>query len=807
MKFTTLLKKISKKRMDYFHKARYIKYYEKLPIRKNVILLEQQRGKNPNGNIHYLVEELCKDSQFDQYEVYYVYSREKKKDYRDLLEGHRINGVHLVRLESRKYYRLCASAEYLINDTSFLPFFIKKEGQKYLNTWHGTPLKCLGKQDNSGYHNLGNVQRNFIFSDLLLYPNQYMRNHMIEDYMLENLTDARCLMAGYPRNSVFFDHESKKTIFNKLKETGLINESVEHVYAYMPTWRGTVSCVNKEMQTIYTMFYLLEIEKRLADDEILFVNLHPFVNDSIDYSVFKHILPFPKQYETYEFLNVADVLITDYSSVFYDFANTRRKIVLFTYDADEYFADRGVYCSLDSLPFPKVETVRDLITELRTPKNYDDSSFIEEYCSLDKYDISKKILKSFLFGSKELEILEIPKNGKDNVLIYAGNMAKNGITTSLLSLLNNIDLKKRNYFITFTVNKVRRNKEEILKLPDGVNYIPMMGVMDATILDKVLMILYRCNLMPSKLMQKKFDKLYKYDIRRYYYDAPFKNVIQFNGYEYKRILEFGRFDSNRIIFVHNNMVKEIETRQNQHKKTLVYAYNTYDKVAIVTEDMMDPTMEFCHDKSRIRLANNTIDYQKIQEMGNLPIKYDDTTVCRYTAEELYEVLNDKTYKTFITIGRFSPEKGHLRLLDAFNTIWEQDHKVKLVIIGGHGVEYEHTLDYASSLPCNDDVIIIKSMSNPQSVLKLCDYFVLSSFYEGLGLVLMEADIQGLPVMSTDILGPRGFLKEYNGLLVENSTEGIIDGMKKMKNGLVKPLHVDYQKYNEKAVQQFENLLV
>ena len=91
-------------------------------------------------------------------------------------------------------------------------------------------------------------------------------------------------------------------------------------------------------------------------------------------------------------------------------------------------------------------------------------------------------------------------------------------------------------------------------------------------------------------------------------------------------------------------------------------------------------------------------------------------------------------------------------------------------------------------------------------LKQCDYFVLSSFHEAFGLVLAEADILGIPVMSTDILGPKGFMEKHGGLLVSNNEEGIYKGMKLMLEGKVKPLYVDYEKYNQDVIGQLETIL-
>ncbi|MBP3578652.1 MAG: glycosyltransferase, partial [Lachnospiraceae bacterium] len=102
---------------------------------------------------------------------------------------------------------------------------------------------------------------------------------------------------------------------------------------------------------------------------------------------------------------------------------------------------------------------------------------------------------------------------------------------------------------------------------------------------------------------------------------------------------------------------------------------------------------------------------------------------------------------------------------------------------------------------------VRFMSNPYPLMKQCDYFAFSSLYEGFGLVLAEADILGLPCFSPDLPGPRGFMQSYGGLLVENSEDGILSGMKACMQGTVpKQLTVKYEQYNRTAVEQFESML-
>ena len=86
---------------------------------------------------------------------------------------------HLVKFGSISYYRMLSKAGFLINDSTFPGRFIKKDGQIYLNVWHGTPLKCMGRDNLEERYSMGNVMRNLLMSDYLVFPNLYMEEKML----------------------------------------------------------------------------------------------------------------------------------------------------------------------------------------------------------------------------------------------------------------------------------------------------------------------------------------------------------------------------------------------------------------------------------------------------------------------------------------------------------------------------------------------------------------------------------------------------------------------------------------------------
>lgn len=790
-----------KKGFDKNHRALwgYRAMLESLPLDANSILVESQQGRTACGNMFYVVRAILSDSRFADMRINFVVKPDNKKSIERLFETYGMSSINLVEINSGEYLKLLASSKYLITDTSFPVYYLKREGQIVWNTWHGTPLKHMGRKDEVNPHNLGNVQKNLALADYLSFPNGYTAEHMIEDYMLKNISSARVLYGGYPRNEAFFN-EANKDIVDSLNLAG------KRVYAYMPTWRPRKPGVPARYSGIDTMHYLTLLDDLLDEDEVLLVNVHPLARKAVYFKSFSHVKEFPSGFETYDVLNVCDVLITDYSSVMFDFAVSGKKIVLFDYDRETYLKDRGLYLDLDELPFPKTRTPLRLLEEARLPKNYDDAPFLEKFCPYDGRGATERLCESVFFGGSELPFEDIRPNGKDNVLIYTGNLAKNGITSSLGNLLASLDLEARNYFLTFDARAVAKNKSWLKGLPPEVSYLPRMGKRNMTLLEKLVSTLYQKKLVPFCIFDSVLESAYACSFARFYGSMAFDVVIQFNGYDYKVIYEFSKYPSRTVIFVHSNMLKEAETRGNQRLDLLRYAYNSYDCVAVVSDDLLESTECIAKSGNKLAVVTNQFDYRRVEEMSQFEPFFDPDTVSNYSLDEALRLVDENV--SFFTIGRFSPEKQHAKLIASFDTYWRNHKNSCLVIVGGvdRAGMYEKTCEYAASLPSSGNIVIIKSLSNPYAWLKLADGFILSSKYEGLGLVLLEAIALGIPVASTDVCGCRGFLGKYGGMLVEDSEEGIYEALVALGDKKAPLVDVDFDDYNRRGLHAFERAI-
>src|SRR5699024_8967973 len=100
-----------------------------------------------------------------------------KNDFQEIIKQFGIKCT-VIEYLGENYSKKLATCQYLFNDTTFRPFFNKRNEQKYFNIWHGTPLKYLGK-DMNNLTQIGNVQRNLFSSDAIIVNNTYTAEKLI----------------------------------------------------------------------------------------------------------------------------------------------------------------------------------------------------------------------------------------------------------------------------------------------------------------------------------------------------------------------------------------------------------------------------------------------------------------------------------------------------------------------------------------------------------------------------------------------------------------------------------------------------
>lgn len=766
----------------------YNAYYN-AKIDEKLIYIESKNGKDFLSNLLCIVRELSKED-YKDFKIFTYANKKVKPKIEELQKTHNLKINKIITKESEAL-KTSEKAKYIITDSYVHKKYVKRPEQTLVYLWNEIPLMNIGKDNIKKQHKIAHIQQTILSSDYLIFPNEYCKEKVLNAYMMEKIYPGTILLEEHPRTNQT-DDNIKDRIENKLN----LKDKDVIAYVFNKKRKGNL---HKDIENT-----LNELEKSLADNQILLVKLHKHNQSKIEFNEFKHIKPFPQEYDVYEVLNCSNTLITDYSNILFDFAN-RGKVIIYNYDPNP-FENNETYIPLEDIPFPQINNIEDLINEINSPKEYDNKEFIEKYGQSLKSDSAKNICKHIFKGENVCKEEKI-ENNKENILIFGGGLFNNGITSSLLNLLNSIDRTKYNIFLSFYQwsEYVETHHELIYEMmPEGIEFLPLRSEFNLTLREKKQYekFLYSEK---EKACPKSIDNMLKREFNRQYPGNLFKSVVNFDGYGKDTNLMFSRADAKTTIWVHSDMLQEIETRENQNMNILKDCYNNYDNVSVVSSSLIQPTKTISGRDDNIHLVHNINNYKAIQENSKKDIYINKNTEIITSNPEGIEGVLEKPGKKIITIGRFSPEKGHINLINAFDRLYEDYPDTQLIIIGGHGPLYHKTKELRKNLKSCENITLIKWISNPMPILNECDLFVFPSFYEGWGMVLMEADTLEVPVIATDIKGTQ-WVGKYNGYLAENSVEGLLKGLYDFMNGKVSKLDINYEEYNKKAIKEFYSIL-
>ena len=383
----------------------YKRCCKKNAIDEKMVIFESFMGRTYSDNPRAIYEEMLNDPKYKDFTFIWAFKHPEEKE-----NIEQLSKATLTKYNSLEYYKYYSRAKYFVSN-SRIPEAIKpREGQVYIQTWHGTPLKRLGydltTEGGNALNSLKDMQNKYKADaerySYLLAPSKFCTEKFTSCFNLkENNPKCEIIEEGYPRNDFLsnYTQEDIKRIKDLLNINNIGNKKI---ILYAPTWRDNqhISGVGYTYK-VDVDFDLLQ--KELGNDYIILFRAHYFVANSFDFEKYKGFIYDVSNYESINDLYViSDMLITDYSSVFFDYAILKRPIIFYMYDLKAYQEDiRGFYIDLKELPGNIVENEKDLIEEINNLKNnfkYDEryQKFHDKFNSLEDGKATKRVLEKIM---------------------------------------------------------------------------------------------------------------------------------------------------------------------------------------------------------------------------------------------------------------------------------------------------------------------------------------------------------------------------------------------------------------------------
>lgn len=284
-----------------------------------------------------------------------------------------------------------ATSKYIINNSRMPLCYSKRRGQIYIQTWHGTPLKHLVfDMDNVLLPNIDkesyfkNFKKDIDDWDYLLSPNKFSTEKFKSAFRFT----GKFIEHGYPRNEELLTCTNEEVKILKKK----LNIPVKNkVILYAPTFRdNNFISKGKYIQDINIDFDKIDMKNTT------FIIRNHYLIKHINYKYGKNInvIDLTDYKNINDLFKVSDVLVTDYSSVFFDYMLLNKPIIFYQYDQELYANElRGVYIPVEELPGKVVIKEKDFYIAINTDKQNLYSSFNKKYQVLNnEAEITKKTI-------------------------------------------------------------------------------------------------------------------------------------------------------------------------------------------------------------------------------------------------------------------------------------------------------------------------------------------------------------------------------------------------------------------------------
>lgn len=369
----------------------------RLPADQNRVVFESGVGRQYADSPRYVYEELVRRGS----------ALKKVWAYPGKIHTSDPSTSSVERLSPGYYYHL-GRAKYWVNNQNFPHYIVRRPDGVYLQTWHGTPLKRM-------LHDLETIHgRDEGYADrvtqaaqqwsVLASPSPYATAAMRSAFRY----DGKVIEQGYPRNDLFFRPDAAAVGAEVRRRLGIPADKT--VVLYAPTFRDDQAVGNRFAFTL--PFDLERFHEAMGEDVVLLLRMHVLVRRGLkipdEYAAtVRDVSDHPEIEELYL---ASDVLVTDYSSVFFDFANLRRPMIFYAHDLESYRDDlRGFYLDYESdLPGPVVtseDALYDALLSLdRVQKEYIGryDAFLERFSPMDDGHAAERVVDEvFGRGSQE----------------------------------------------------------------------------------------------------------------------------------------------------------------------------------------------------------------------------------------------------------------------------------------------------------------------------------------------------------------------------------------------------------------------
>lgn len=354
-----------------------------------LIMISSYSGTKYDDSPKVIYEYLKSNSRFNNYRIFWVF--------KDPTAFNHLTDINKIKANSFKFYYMTLKARYFISNAQIGEgFYYKGSNTIYLNTWHGSAIKKIGIDRNPDY-------KSWIFQG----------EHMVDYFCAQSVYDqevlssamqldkSNILLTGLPRNDELAMCSGTSEMLKKIIGVS----SNKKVILYAPTYRN----YDQDNSLDYVAKHKVDFNKWktvLSSNYIILYRTHYYITKSMIGEIDGEFVFDVSEYPYINDLIMgSDILVSDYSSLFFDYSITEKPMFSYAYDFDEYKEKVGVYIDIENeLPNGVVKNEDELLSRIKhidfSEESVKTKAFKEKY--IQEYGHSTKNVVDFLFNDMKL---------------------------------------------------------------------------------------------------------------------------------------------------------------------------------------------------------------------------------------------------------------------------------------------------------------------------------------------------------------------------------------------------------------------
>lgn len=397
------IRKLARKVSFVKNKIKYNFITKRMKIDEKLIIFGCFNGRSYCDSPKAIYNYLINNEKFNEYKFVWAF---KNPEEHKFLENKK--NTKVINIKSKDFFKTLGKAKYWIFNYKIQDYIFTKPNQVFVQCWHGTPLKRLGcdlEHFDNAMNSISEIRNRYHIEaskfSYFISPSKFATEKFISAWDLQRINKTEIILEeGYPRNDFLINYTEKD--IDRIKKSLNLENNNKKILLYAPTYRDNQHSVNIGY-TYDTKVDFDKLKERLSEEYIILFRAHWLVAQEFDFEKYKDFIIDVSNYDDInELYVISDMLITDYSSVFFDYANLKRPIIFYMYDLEAYRDDiRGFYLNLEELPGNIIKDENELINEIKlltTNFKYNEKykKFNEKFNYLDDGQATHRVVEKVI---------------------------------------------------------------------------------------------------------------------------------------------------------------------------------------------------------------------------------------------------------------------------------------------------------------------------------------------------------------------------------------------------------------------------